>query len=112
MAPAGGSIDKLSLDSRAFDPVVTQDLDGRPVAQVVTVLDKGETQEIEFELRHGARSDRAGRARRHPGCVPRVVVGHDAQQLRADAASSQYAGQASHSDETQAWARPRSAHVI
>ncbi len=53
MAPAGGTIEELSLDSRSFDPVVTEDFDGRPVAQVVTVLDPGETQEIEFELRTG-----------------------------------------------------------
>ncbi|WP_146207259.1 DUF4012 domain-containing protein [Nocardioides silvaticus] len=53
VGPAGGSIDALSLDSRSFDPVATEDLDGRPVAQVVTVLDKGETQEIEFELSTG-----------------------------------------------------------
>ncbi len=53
MAPAGGSIEELSLDSRPFNPVVTQDYDGRPVAQIVTVLDPGETQEIEFELRTG-----------------------------------------------------------
>ena len=37
----------------ADNPVVTQDYDGRPVAQIVTVLDPGETQEIEFELRTG-----------------------------------------------------------
>jgi hypothetical protein len=54
MAPAGGSIDDLSLDSRAFDPIVTDDFDGRPVAQVVTVLDPGQTQEIEFQLSTGA----------------------------------------------------------
>lgn len=53
MAPYGGSIEKLSLQARSFDPVASQDLGGRPVAQVVTVLDKGETQEIEFELRTG-----------------------------------------------------------
>ena len=53
MAPAGGRIEELALDSRAFDPVVTEDFDGRPVAQVVTVLDPGETQEIEFQLRTG-----------------------------------------------------------
>ncbi len=53
MAPFGGTIESLSLDSRSFDPVVTEDFDGRPVAQVVTVLDAGETQEIEFELRTG-----------------------------------------------------------
>jgi len=53
MAPAGGSIDELSLDSRAFDPVVSSDLDGRPVAQIVTVIDPGETQQIDFELRTG-----------------------------------------------------------
>lgn len=53
MAPAGGRIEGLALDSRSFDPVVTEDFDGRPVAQVVTVLDPGETQEIEFQLRTG-----------------------------------------------------------
>lgn len=53
MAPAGGTIEDLALDSRSFDPVVTEDFDGRPVAQVVTVLDPGETQEIEFHLRTG-----------------------------------------------------------
>lgn len=53
MAPVGGAIEDLALDSRSFDPVVTEDYDGRPVAQVVTVLDPGETQEIEFVLRTG-----------------------------------------------------------
>lgn len=53
MAPAGGRIEDLSLDSRSFDPVVTENFDGRPVAQVVTVIDPGETQEIEFQLRTG-----------------------------------------------------------
>ena len=53
MAPAGEQPMELSLDSRPFNPVVTQDYDGRPVAQVVTVLDPGETQEIEFEFRTG-----------------------------------------------------------
>ena len=53
MAPPGGTIEDLALDSRSFDPVVTEDFDGRPVAQVVTVLDPGETQEIEFQLRTG-----------------------------------------------------------
>lgn len=53
MAPAGGRIEDLSLDSRPFDPLVTEDFDGRPVAQIVTVLDPGETQEIEFRLRTG-----------------------------------------------------------
>ncbi|WP_188111223.1 DUF4012 domain-containing protein [Nocardioides antri] len=52
-APAGGSIDGLSLDERAFDPVATVDYGGRPLAQVVTVLDPGETQRIDFELRTG-----------------------------------------------------------
>lgn len=50
MAPAGGSIDDLALDARSFDPVASEDFDGRPVAQVVTVLDPGETQEIDFVL--------------------------------------------------------------
>ncbi len=53
MAPVDGKIEDLSLESRSFDPVVTEDFDGRPVAQVVTVLDRGETQEIEFVLRTG-----------------------------------------------------------
>lgn len=53
MAPAGGRIDELSLDSRSFDPVVVEKFDGRPVAQVVTVIDPGETQEIEFQMRTG-----------------------------------------------------------
>jgi len=53
VAPPGGSIDDLALDSRSFDPVVTQDFDGRSAAQVVTVLDPGQTQEIDFALRTG-----------------------------------------------------------
>jgi hypothetical protein len=53
MGPYGGSIDELSLDDRAFDPVVTEDFDGRPVAQIVTVIDPGESQQIDFQLRTG-----------------------------------------------------------
>ncbi len=53
MAPEGGSIDELSLDSRAFDPVVSEDFDGRPAAQVVTILDLGETQKIDFVVSTG-----------------------------------------------------------
>ncbi len=53
MAPVGGSIDDLTLESRSFDPVATEDYGGRPVAQVVTVLDPGETQQIDFELSTG-----------------------------------------------------------
>ena len=53
VAPVGGRVTSLSLDGRAFTPVATQDLDGRPVAQVVTVLDPGETQKIEFALKTG-----------------------------------------------------------
>lgn len=53
MAPAGGTIDELSLDSRSFDPVVAEDFDGHEVAQVVAVIDPGQTREIEFQLTTG-----------------------------------------------------------
>jgi len=53
MAPEGGQIDEVSLDDRGFDPVVTENYEGREVAQVVTILDPGETQEIDFQMRTG-----------------------------------------------------------
>lgn len=53
MAPAGGTIEKLALDARGFDPVVTQDFDGRQVAQVVTLIDPGQTRQVDFELTTG-----------------------------------------------------------
>ena len=53
MAPERGRITELALDGRDFDPVATQDLDGRDVAQVVTVLDPGQTQKIDFTLTTG-----------------------------------------------------------
>lgn len=52
-APVGGRIDSLSLDERDFDPVATQDYENRPVAQLVTVVDPGETQRVDFEMRTG-----------------------------------------------------------
>jgi hypothetical protein len=53
MGPRGGRIDELALDERKFDPVATTEYAGRPVAQVVTVIDPGETQLIDFEMRSG-----------------------------------------------------------
>ena len=75
MAPAGGRIEDLSLDSRSFEPVVTENLDGRPVAQVVTVIDPGETQEIEFQMRTAPGQTGPVELDVTPGRVPRVV-GH------------------------------------
>ncbi|WP_322937126.1 DUF4012 domain-containing protein [Nocardioides bizhenqiangii] len=53
IGPRGGSIDELSLDQRPFQPIATQEYAGRPVAQVVTVIDPGTTQEIEFVMSTG-----------------------------------------------------------
>lgn len=70
MAPEGGQIDELSLDDRAFDPVVTEDYEGRPVAQVVTLLDPGETQYIDFQLRTGPGQTGAIELEVTPGAFP------------------------------------------
>lgn len=51
MAPVGGTIRSLSLDGREFDPVASELLDGRAVAQVVTVIDPGDTQTIDFVVK-------------------------------------------------------------
>ncbi|WP_220794484.1 DUF4012 domain-containing protein [Nocardioides pelophilus] len=70
MAPEGGQIDELSLDDRAFDPVVTENYEGRPVAQVVTLLDPGETQHIDFQLRTGPGQTGAIELDVTPGAFP------------------------------------------
>jgi hypothetical protein len=79
MAPAGGRIEELSLDGRAFDPVATQDLDGRDVAQVVTVIDPGDTQKIEFALTTGPGQTGPIELDITPGAFP----GSSAQTLRS-----------------------------
>jgi hypothetical protein len=79
MAPKGGQIDDLSLDGRGFDPVVTENYEGRQVAQIVTVLDPGETQSIEFQLRTGPGQTGAIELDVTPGAFP----GSSATTLRS-----------------------------
>ncbi|WP_183096184.1 DUF4012 domain-containing protein [Nocardioides stalactiti] len=79
MAPPGGTIEELSLEGRRFDPVVTDEYAGREVAQIVTILDPGETQRIEFELRTGPGQTGPVELDVTPGAFP----GSSARELRS-----------------------------
>ncbi|KAA1421457.1 DUF4012 domain-containing protein [Nocardioides humilatus] len=70
MAPRGGRLTELSLDGRSFDPVASLDLDGREVAQVIIVMDPGQTQKIDFTATSGPGQTGPVRLDVTPGAFP------------------------------------------
>ncbi len=50
MAPPGGTIDEIELDSRELRDVVVQRFAGRDVATLAALLDPGETQTVDFVI--------------------------------------------------------------